>query len=120
MQCECEHPVALQSAATQIGGDLSAHVWQPGRHLQHPVELLLGPLLLPLLVIEVLTSAGHIGPDRLDVPVGMRADPHLLPRRRDDEILDALQCFAIGDRSAVGLLVGEPAPAAHPPQAGAA
>jgi hypothetical protein len=70
-----------------------------------------------LLVIQVLTSAGHIGPYRLDVPVGMWADPYLLPRRRDDEILDALQCFAIGDRASVGLLIGEPTSAAYPPQA---
>ena len=120
MQRECQHPVALQSAAPQIGRDLSAHVGQRGRHLQHPVELLLGAVLLPFLVVQVLASAGRIGPDRLDVPVGIGADPHVLPRRRDDEIIDALQRRGVGDRRAVGVVIGEPTSTAHPAQAGTA
>ena len=73
VQCEREHPVAIEAATTKIGSDAPAHVGQRGRHLQHSVELLLVALLLPLLVIEVLAAARGIGSDRLDVPVRVRA-----------------------------------------------
>ena len=71
----------------------ASHVGQRGRHLQHPVELLLVALLLPLLVVEVLATARGVGSDRLDVAVRVRADPDLLPRGRDHQVLDALQAL---------------------------
>ena len=120
MQGEGNHPVAREAAAAKVGGDAPSHVWQRGRHLQHPVELLLVALVLPLLVVEVLAAARGVGSDRLDVPVGVGADPHLPPCGRDHQVLDALQRLRIGDSCAVGILVGEPAPAAHPAYPGAA
>jgi hypothetical protein len=117
---EREDPVALEAAAAEVGGDAPPHVGQRGRHLQHPVELLLVALLLPLLVVEVLAAARGVGSDRLDVPVRVGADPHFLPRGRDDQVLDTLQRFRIRDWRAVRILVGDPAPAAHPANSGAA
>ena len=72
---------------------LPAHIGQRLRHLQHPVELLLVAFLLPFLVVEVLAAAGRVGADGLDVPVGVRADPDLLPRGRDDQVLDPGQAW---------------------------
>ena len=45
----------------------------------------------PLLVVEVLPPPGGVGADGLDVPVRIRADPDVLPRRRDDERRDPLR-----------------------------
>jgi hypothetical protein len=36
-------------------------------------------------VVEVLSSAGVVSADCLQVPVRSRADPDLFPSRRDDE-----------------------------------
>ena len=120
MQRERQHPIAFQAAAPQIGRDLSAHVRQRGRHREYSVELLLGPVLLPFLVVQVLAAAGRIGPDGLDVPVGIGTDPHVLPSGRDDEVIDALQRRGVGDRCVIGVVIGEPTPTAHPAQAGTA
>jgi hypothetical protein len=53
----------------------------------------------PLLVIEVLPPTGVIGADRLEVSIWNRANPYLLPSRRDDQQLATL-----------GLFRGEPVP----------
>ena len=93
VQGEREHPVALEAAAAKVGSDAASHVGQRGRHLQHPIELLLVALFLPLLVVEVLAAARGVGSDRLDVPVRVGADPHLLPCGRDHQVADALQAL---------------------------
>jgi hypothetical protein len=120
VQGEREHPVALEAVAAKVGGDAASHVGQRARHLQHPIELLLVALVLPLLVVEVLAAACRVCSDRLDVSVRVGADPHLLPRGRDHQVLDSLQRCGVGDRCVVRLLVREPAPAAHPKYPGAA
>jgi hypothetical protein len=111
---------STNAAAAQVGGDATSHVGQPGRQFQHPVELLLGAFLLPLLVVEILAAARGIASDRLDMPVRVGADPHLLPCRWDYQVLDALQRRPIGDGCAIAILVGEPSAAAHPAYSGAA
>ena len=73
---------------------------------------------VPCQVRRSLTVTRHIRPHRLDVPA--RADPHVGPRRWDDEVLDALQRLVIGDRASFGLVMGEPFPAAHRTHARAA
>src|ERR1700753_1901643 len=80
------------------------------------VVLLLGSLFLPTLVIDVLTAAGGVGPDRLNVTVGVRADPYLLPRRRNDKALDARENLGVFDGLALGIDVGEAAPPANAAQ----
>jgi hypothetical protein len=120
VQGQRDHPVALEAAAAKIGRDSSPHVGERGRHLQHPVELLLVTVLLPLLVVEVLAAARRIGSERLDVPVRVRADPHVLPRGRDHQVINALQGRPVGYRCAVLILIGKALPAAHPTDPGVA
>jgi hypothetical protein len=65
----------------------------------------------PLLVIEVLPPTGVIGADRLQVSIGNRADPYLLPSRRDDQQLAALDLFC--GEPVPGLIeIDEPLPGA--------
>ena len=56
---------------------------------------------LATLVVEVLATARGVGSDRLDVPVGVRADPDFLPRGRDHQVFNALQGRCIGDWGAI-------------------
>jgi len=55
------------------------------RRLEH--ALVLGGVAFdpPLLVVAVLTTAGLVGADRLDVAVREGADPDVLPGRGDDQ-----------------------------------
>jgi hypothetical protein len=46
-------------------------------------------------VIEVLPPASVVGANRLEVSVGYRADPHLLPSGRNDQQLAALNLFRV-------------------------
>ena len=71
-------------------------------------------------MVEVLAPACDVGTDGLDVAVGVRTDPDVLPRRRDDQIPDAGQGGLVGERLAVLIVIGEAAPASHPVQAGPA
>jgi hypothetical protein len=76
-------------------------------HLHHPVELHPFPLDAPVRVVEVLPPAGGIDADGLDVPGGVRADPHVLPSRWDDERPAAVGVL-VGELHAVGVEVDEP------------
>jgi hypothetical protein len=67
----------------------------------------------PLLVVEVLAAAGVIGADRLQVPVGYRADPHLLPCRRDHQQFAALH-LVLGEAVAGLVQIDESLPGAPP------
>ena len=58
VQRQGKNPVALQPGRFQVVGDMRAPRRQLLRQLQHPVELLLGALFLPLLVVKVLTASG--------------------------------------------------------------
>src|SRR5690606_39512177 len=74
-------------------------------------------LLAPLRMVEVLRAARRVDAGRLDVAVGVGADPHLGPRGRDHERLDALPQRGIRDRLSPLIEVREPAPATHPADA---
>ncbi len=120
VQRQRQHSVALQPATGEIRGDASAPPGQRRRHLQHPVELLLAALLLPLLVVEVLAAARRVRADRLNMSVGMGTDPHVLPCRRDHQVVDALQGHRIGDGRAVRVVIREAPAAPHSAQPGSA
>src|SRR5690606_30550422 len=84
---------------------------------ERPIELEAIALLAPLRMVEVLRAARRVDAGRLDVAVGIRADPHLGPRGRDHERLDALPQRGIRDRLSPLIEVREPAPATHPADA---
>src|SRR5437762_3331985 len=81
---------------------------------EHVVELLLVPPLPPACVVTVLLPPRRVGPDRLEVPVGIEADPDVRPGRGDCEGSDALDRLGIVDPLAVRIHVLEAAPAATP------
>ena len=70
---------------------------QPGRHLQHAIVLLLVAQLPPGRVVQVLAAPRVVRADRLDVPVGPAADPHVVPGGRDHQVADAAEHLGIGD-----------------------
>src|SRR6201999_971964 len=52
-------------------------------------------------------AAGHVPPDHLEMAARVGADPHVLPRRRDHQRLDALDRGTVVQRLAVGADVPE-------------
>ena len=84
---------------------------------EDPVVLLPVAGRPPLVVVAVLAPALRVEPGRLDVPVRVRADPHVLPRRRDGQGPDAVDDVLVGDPLAVLVEVREALarpPAPHP------
>jgi hypothetical protein len=78
------------------------------------VRVLGGP---PLVVVQVLAAAGLVGADGLDVAVRVRADPDVLPGRRDHQRPDPLDHLGVLDHVAVSIEVAEPLAPAAPGQA---
>jgi hypothetical protein len=90
---------------------------ESGGDLKHPVVLQPITLEPPLLVVDVLPPAGVVDADRLEVPIGYRADPHLLPRRRNNQELATPTLFR--GEAVPGLVqVDEPLPGAPPGPSG--
>lgn len=75
------HPLAAG-----IGDDELPRLGERLAETEHPVELLRVPPGPPDRVVEVLPTAGVVGADGLQVPVGVRRDPGVRPRRLDDEV----------------------------------
>src|SRR5690606_27438601 len=67
----------------------------------------------PAGVVEVLLAAGLVPAGGLQVPVGVGADPHLAPRRRDHQALDTLP-LGRADRLAARAVVAEALAATAP------
>jgi hypothetical protein len=78
---------------------------------QHLVELLLVAPGAPLNVVEVLPPAGRVDADRLDVPEGVGADPHVFPGRRNDQLANAREDLLVLDPIPLLVEVFEAAPA---------
>lgn len=75
-------------------------------------------LALPGGMIAVLFAALLIPPRGLDVTLGLRADPYILPRGRNGERADARQRGLVRDRFAVNPAIGEAAAAPDAADAG--
>ena len=60
--------------------------------LDHVVELLPVAQLAPARVVEVLLASGGVDSGRLEMPEGIRADPDVLPCRRNRQLLDPQEC----------------------------
>jgi hypothetical protein len=84
-----------------------AQIGQPPGDREHVVELGRVPLDPPLVVVAVLPAPGRVGAQRLDVAVGVAADPHVGPRGRDHQRADAVELGGIGERLAGQVVVAE-------------
>src|SRR4029079_10511568 len=77
----CEHALAVESFAAQGGRHPSAGAGQCLCQREGTGELAAVTAGTPLRVVQVLTSAGAVRADGLDVSVRFGADPDVLPRR---------------------------------------
>ena len=109
--CAREHALARDLAQAQVLGGDSAEVRELAGEVDHLVELLLVAPQTPLRVVDVLPPPSRVGAHRLDVAHRVRADPDVLPGRRDDEFADALEDLGLFDPLAVLVQVLEPSPA---------
>lgn len=92
-----EHALAPERPAAEMPFRGLAQAGQGPREAHHLVELLPVSALPPGGVVEVLSPARCIRPDRLDVAVRIRADPDVGPRRRDHESPDAVERLPLVD-----------------------
>jgi hypothetical protein len=110
-----EHSLADEPAPLQVALQPPAHAGQLGGELEHHLELLAITMLAPAVVVAILLAPGIVEPRRLDVPVRERAYPNVLPRRREDELVDPLEGLRVRDPLGRLLVdVGEAAATAHP------
>jgi hypothetical protein len=75
--------------------------------INDPLEFLPVAPLTPRIVVAILASPGGICTHGLNVTVGPRADPDVLPGRGNDQCFDAVKHLSIDDPLAVGPSVGE-------------
>src|SRR5437763_2919521 len=95
-----ENALAAQVVARKVTCHQLAHLRERARKVDHLVELLLVAPLAPALVVEVLLAPGGVESGGLQVAVGERADPHLLPGGRDPELVDPAQHLRVLDLAA--------------------
>jgi hypothetical protein len=105
-----EHALAGELVARlQVGGHAVAQRRQVLGEVEHLVELLGVAPGAPVRVVEVLLATGRVDAGGLDVAAVPRADPDVLPGRRDAEAADARDDVGLVDRVALLVEVGEPA-----------
>ncbi len=114
----CHHPLAGEASQGEILLERLARRPEPLGELRQPLELLTVALSSEVVVVEVLPAAPGVGADRLDVAAIIRADPNVLPSRRDHERLDALELRLVRDRVAALVAVRESLPTADTPISG--
>lgn len=78
-----------------------ADVRQHGPQFPDAVVLALVLALSPMVVIPVLAAPGRVGPDRLDMPLRVDADPYVFPGGRDHQRLDPPEHLRVADRRTV-------------------
>src|SRR6185437_14977853 len=115
-----ENPVPGQALGFQVPPDHAAQVRQGLAELQHPVVLLPVALDPPQIVVPVLAPPGRVGPHGLDMAPRIRADPYVLPGRRDDQGSDAVKHPRIRDGFGTRPEIAEAAAAATAPDSLAA
>ena len=74
--------------------------------------LLLVPAVLPVGVVKILPSACHVGSHRLQMAIGERRDPDVLPGRWNHQGIDALSDSLVGHRRTIGIQIGPAFPSA--------
>src|ERR1700674_2896907 len=84
----------------------------------HSVVLGFVPNRPPAGMIAILLAVPCVAPIRLQVSVGVRADPDLYPRRRDGQSLNPLQYVYLTDSLAARVDVRKPFAGAYASNAG--
>ncbi len=125
-----QHFFARQAGQLEGAVDFVPDRRQRVAELEHAFVLHFIARCAPFWVIAVLLAPARIAPRRLQVAVGLRADPDVLPRGRNHQALDARQCGLVLHRRAMrvqiakavldGLAVDAGAAIVHVAQAGRA
>jgi hypothetical protein len=86
------------------------------READHPVVLRLVAHGAPVRVVAVLLASACVAPCRLQVAPRIRADPHVVPCRRNHQRADARQLLPIRNTASACREVAERRAVPHPPQ----
>ena len=96
-----QHLFLLHAASFQVGIHPPADLGKCFDKTEHPFVFCLVPHRAKLIMISVLLAPPGIPPDRLDVPAGRGADPHVFPGWRDHQRCNSSQRIGIPDCRAV-------------------
>jgi hypothetical protein len=113
-----EHLLPRQPRLLQIGARAAANAWKHPRERHEAFVLGFVARFAPARMVAVLFASARVAARRLNVAVGVGTDPHVRPRRRDDDRSDSLELGAVGNRAAVGSDVPKPVTAPEPADAG--
>ncbi len=101
--------VVAQAAFGEVALHRSAQAGEVQPELAQVVELGRLAFVAERVVVAVLLAAPGVAPGGLQVPVGLRRDPHVGPRRRDHQRLDPRH-LALARRAPAAVHVAERAP----------
>jgi len=102
-----QHLLARQAVSVQIGLDTPARARQRAAEAQHMLELGLVAHMAPARMIAVLLAPARVAPGRLDMAVGVGADPHRRPGGRHGERADARERGGIADQQPLRIAIEE-------------
>lgn len=113
-----QHLLARQAALAHVGRNALADGGQGLAEIQHTLVLRTVAYFPPALMVAVLLAAPVVAAGRLDVALGVGADPDVGIGRRDRERLDAAQRLLVLDGRSVGIAEAETLAGLAPPDAG--
>jgi hypothetical protein len=109
---EADHRGEDLAAREVLGAQVALHALAQARQdlaeLQHVAELRLVARGAIGRVVAVLLAPARIARRGLDVAVGIGADPHVGPRRRDGKRFEAAALVGVADSHTVRRVVGPP------------
>lgn len=94
------HLLARQPRPRKIARDAPANARQGAGESGEPRIFRLVAHLAPARVIAILLASSRVAAGRLDMALRARADPHLLPGRRDGEAANSLERRSVVHRGA--------------------
>ena len=100
-----QHLVARQARQREIAPQSPPQLRQRFAERDHAVEFRVVAQHSPFRVIAVLLAPSRVAPGRLQVPIRVHADPHVLVGGRNGETGNALQRGAIPDRAMIRMAI---------------
>src|SRR4029077_7431436 len=91
--------------------EIRAHAPSYGRErvceFDHLAEFRIALRADPLRMIAMLSAPARVAPHRLQMSVGARSDPHVVPRRRNDERSNPVERSRVANRAPLRVAIGE-------------
>ena len=101
-----EHRLAGELAPLEVAFDPPPQPGQGLAELEQAVELRALALFAELRVVAILLAPARIDPGRLEVPVGIGAEPGIGVGRREPDGVQPVDLVAVGNALAVGVEIG--------------